>query len=251
MNNTRLIAKLDVKGENLVKGIKFEGLRKLGHPNDFAHRYYLEGVDEIIYLDIVASLYERNNLKDIIYETTQNIFVPITVGGGIRSLDDVKKVLDSGADKVAINTAALKDPSIITQVSEKFGAQCMVLSIQAKRIGDNKWEAYYDCGRERSGIDVVEWVKKGYDLGAGEILITSVDKEGTQSGIDGDLIKAVSTIVPIPVIYCGGVSSPQDFVDAVVECKADAVAVASVLHYGKTTIGDIKKIASHQGLDMR
>lgn len=149
---------MDVKGPNLVKGIQFEGLRKLGDPNEFAKKYYQQGIDELIYIDIVASLYERNNLTEIVRKTSEDVFIPITVGGGIRSTDDVKEVLNAGADKVAINTAALKRPELITEISERFGSQCMVLSIQAKKVGYKKWEAYYDCGREKTGVDVVDWV---------------------------------------------------------------------------------------------
>ena len=160
MRNVRLIARLDVKAPNLVKGIQFEGLRKLGDPNDFALRYYREGVDEIYYEDIVASLYERNSLLDIIEKTTRDIFVPVTIGGGLRSVDDVAAALRAGADKVAINTAAIKNPSIISDIARRFGSQCMVLSIQAKSQGDS-WEAYFDNGREHSGVDAVQWPNRG------------------------------------------------------------------------------------------
>ena len=170
MRNIRLIARLDIKSPNLVKGIQLEGLRKLGNPNDFALKYYLQGVDELFYADIVASLYERNSLLDIIEKTTNDVFVPITVGGGIRSIKDVEAALRAGADKVSINTAAIKNPLIIKEVSQKFGSQCMVLSIQAKRHS-GYWEAYYDNGREHSYLDVVEWAKKGEELGAGEIML--------------------------------------------------------------------------------
>jgi len=187
MRNIRLIARLDVKAPNLVKGIQLEGLRKLGDPNEFALKYYGQGIDEIYYEDIVASLYERNSLLEIIEKTTENIFVPITVGGGLRSIEDVSAVLRVGADKVAVNTAAIKRPSIISEIAERFGSQCTVLSIQAKQQNGG-WEAYYDNGREHSGRDVVEWARQGEDLGAGEILLTSVDREGTAKGFDLDLI---------------------------------------------------------------
>jgi len=251
MKNIRVIARMDVKGPNLVKGIQFEGLRQLGNPNEYSKKYYEQGIDEIIYIDIVASLYERNNLSDIVSKTTEDVFIPITVGGGIRSVEDAKKLLRCGADKVAINTAALKRPELITEISNRFGSQCMVLSIQAKKIGDKKWEAYYDCGREKTGIDVIEWARKGYELGAGEILLTSVDKEGTQAGFDCELIKAVSTIVPIPVIASGGMGDTSDFIEVVKEGKADAVAVASALHYNKLSIAEIKANAKKEGMTIR
>lgn len=251
MKNTRLIARMDIKGPNLVKGIHLEGLRKIGDPQLFAQKYYQEGIDEIIYIDIVASLYERNSLLDIVKETTKNVFIPITVGGGIRSVENVKDILRAGADKVAVNTAAIKNPEIISQISNKFGSQCMVLSIQAKQVGNKKWEAYYDNGREKTGIDVVEWAKRGYNLGAGEILITSVDKEGTAKGFDVELMKAVSKTVPIPVIACGGMGCVNDIVEVVNEGYSDAVAMAHVLHYGKMTIADIKNEAISRNLSVR
>ena len=250
MRNVRLIARLDVKAPNLVKGIQFEGLRKLGDPNDFARKYYLEGIDEIYYEDIVASLYERNSLLDIVEQTTQDIFVPVTVGGGLRSIDDVNAVLRAGADKVAINTAAIKVPDIVKQVSRRFGSQCMVLSIQAKRQ-KNGWEAYFDNGREHSGLDVVEWAKKGEALGAGEILLTSVDQEGTSNGFDLELVKTVTAEVDIPVIASGGMGKLTDL-DAVVQIAgADAVAMAHVLHYRTYTIADVRSYCIEVGIPVR
>lgn len=184
----RLIARLDVKDDFLVKGIQYEGLRKLGDPHDFARRYYEQGVDEILYLDTVASLYERNNLGNILERTTADVFIPITAGGGLRSVEDVGAVLKAGADKAAVNTAALRRPALITEIARAFGSQCMVLSIQAKRRDPARpaagWEAYYDNGREHSGKDVLEWAREAVSLGAGEILLSSVDKEGFQKGMD-------------------------------------------------------------------
>ena len=203
----RLIARLDVKDVNLVKGIQLEGLRKLGDPNGFAREYYQQGIDELLYIDIVASLYNRNNLSDIVRRTCDEVFIPVTVGGGLRSVEDVRHILSMGADKAAINTAAIKRPELITEVAEAFGSQCMVLSIQAKRsrTWPGKWEAYYDNGRQHSGLDVVEWAKRGVELGAGEILLTSVDNEGLQQGMDLELIEAVTKAVNVPVICGGGV----------------------------------------------
>ena len=239
MRNVRLIARLDVKAPNLVKGVQLEGLRKLGDPNQYALKYYHEGIDEIYYEDIVASLYERNSLLDIIENTTRNIFVPITVGGGLRSIDDAAAVLRAGADKVSINTAAIKDHSIISAVAKRFGSQCMVLSIQAKRQG-NSWEAYFDNGREHSGLDAIEWARKGQSLGAGEIILTSVDQEGTAKGFDLELVKAVTDEVDIPVIASGGMGVLEDLDAVILEAGADAVAMAHVLHYGKCSISGIR-----------
>jgi imidazole glycerol-phosphate synthase subunit HisF len=251
MKNIRLIARLDIKGPNLVKGVHLEGLRKIGDPNLFAKQYYDQGIDEIIYMDIVASLYNRNSLQDIIQRTTQDVFIPITVGGGIRSIDDVREILRAGADKVAVNTAAIKRPELIREISQRFGSQCMVLSIEAIKVGDKKWEAYYDNGREKTGIDVVEWAKKGYDLGAGEILLTSIDKEGTSKGFDCELVKAVSSAVPIPVIASGGMGNIGHLKTVITEGMADAVAVADVLHYGKMSVGEIRQGAAEREINVR
>lgn len=251
MSNIRLIARLDVKGPNLVKGIQFEGLRKLGDPNIFAKKYYEEGIDEILYIDIVASLYERNSLLDIVKRTTQDVFIPITSGGGIRSVDDVRMMLRAGADKVAINTAAIKRPELISEVSNTFGSQCMVLSIQAKKIAPGKWECYYDNGREHTGRDVVDWAQEGVALGAGEILLTSVDREGTAKGFDVELIRTVSSSVPIPVIAGGGMGNTDHFIDVVRDGRADAVAMAHVLHYGKLSVDDIRAGATSGNIDVR
>jgi cyclase len=251
MKNIRVIARLDVKAPNLVKGIQLEGLRKLGNPNEFAKKYYENGIDEIIYMDIVASLYNRNSLTDIVKQSTNEVFIPITCGGGIRSVEDVKRILRAGADKVAINTAAIKRPELIQEVSKRFGSQCMVLSIEAKKVGDYKWEAYYDNGREKTGIDVVEWAKGGFKLGAGEILLTSVDMEGTKKGFDYELVKVISEVVPIPVIASGGMGNTEHFNKVVFDGKADAVAIGSVLHYNQLTVQDIKKDAISREIKVR
>jgi len=250
MRNVRLIARLDVKAPNLVKGIQLEGLRKLGDPNKFALKYYMQGADEIFYADIVASLYERNSLLHIIEKTTGDIFVPITVGGGLRSVEDVAAALRAGADKVSINTAAIKDASIISDVARKFGSQCMVLSVQAKRMGDH-WEAYYDNGREHSHLDVIEWVRKCEELGAGEIMLTSVDREGTAKGFDVDLVEAVTDEVSIPVIASGGMGSLEDIDSVIDRGHADAVAMAHVLHYNHLTINDVREHCMSNGIPVR
>lgn len=250
MRNVRLIARLDVKSPNLVKGIQLEGLRKIGDPNEFARKYYEQGIDEIFYADIVASLYERNSLLDIIERTTDEIFVPITVGGGLRNVDDVAAALRAGADKVSINTAAIRNPQLITDVARRFGSQCMVLSIQAKSNG-SCWEAYHDNGRERSGLDAVEWARRGEVLGAGEIMLTSVDREGTAKGFDTELVKAVTTEVNIPVIASGGMGNCEHLTEVVETGCADAVAMAHVLHYQKLSVGDIRHHCLERGIPVR
>jgi cyclase len=247
----RLIARLDIKSPNLIKGIHLEGLRVLGDPQQFAESYYGAGIDELLYMDIVASLYGRNNLVGLVRKTAMNVFVPMTVGGGVRSVADVRELLRAGADKVAINTAAVDRPDLITEVSRLFGSQCMVLSVEAKRVGSNNWEVYTNNGRERTGRDVVEWSEEGVERGAGEILLTSVDKEGTRKGFDLQLVRAVSDRVPIPVIASGGMGSPQDLVDVVREGHADAVAIADVLHYGRHSLDAIRTAALGADISVR
>ncbi|CAM8362522.1 HisF Imidazoleglycerol-phosphate synthase [Candidatus Methylopumilus universalis] len=251
MRNIRLIARLDIKGPNLIKGIHLEGLRIIGSPNEYALRYYLQGADELIYMDCVASLYGRNHLSDIIKKAAKDIFIPITVGGGIRSIDDATDILRMGADKVAVNTAAIANAQLISDISKRFGSQCMVLSIEAMQVGPARWEAYTNNGRERTGLDVVEWVKRGVKMGAGEILLTSVDREGTRKGFDVALIKAISTEVSVPIIASGGMGKPEDLLDAVINGGADAVAMADILHYKRTQICNIRAIAKAAGLDVR
>lgn len=251
MSNVRLIARLDIKGPNLIKGVHLEGLRVIGDPQEYSRRYYEEGADELIYMDTVASLYGRNNLTDIVSRTARDVFVPMTVGGGIRSIEDVKTILRAGADKVAINTAATKRPELITEVAKRFGSQCMVLSIEAKRVAPGKWEVYTDNGRERTGMDVREWAINGAELGAGEILLTSVDKEGTTKGFDIDLIRCICGAVPIPVIVSGGMGSPADLFEAINDGGADAVAMAHVLHYKKLSLGEIRRMALNAGVQVR
>ncbi len=250
MRNIRLIARLDIKAPNLVKGIQLEGLRKLGDPNIFAKKYYQDGIDEIYFEDIVASLYERNSLVEIIKRTTENVFVPITVGGGLRNIDDISSALRSGADKVSINTAAIKNPEIIKKAAKRFGSQSIVLSIQAKK-NSNGWEAYFDNGREHSGIDAVDWASRGEELGAGELLVTSVDREGMAKGFDHELIKEISSNVSIPVIASGGMGKLDHLSDVIKLGGADAVAMAHVLHYEILTLNEIRDYAFKEGIPIR
>jgi len=247
----RCIPRLDIKGPNLIKGIHLEGLRVIGDPRAFARRYYEEGADELLYVDVVASLYGRNNLHDIVKLTASDVFVPLTVTGGIRSVDDVRSILRVGADKVGINTAATKRPELIREVARKFGSQCMVLSIEAKHVGPGRWEAYADNGREPTGLDVVEWAERGVELGAGEILLTSVDREGTREGFDCALVAAVSSRVPVPVIASGGMGSPRHGEQVVREGMADAIAMADLLHYGRMSLPELKRSLSGSGIDVR
>jgi imidazole glycerol-phosphate synthase subunit HisF len=249
--NVRLIARLDIKGPNLIKGVQLEGLRVMGDPGIFARSYYEAGADELLYMDTVASLYGRNNLTDIVSHAAQEVFIPMTVGGGVRSVDDVKTLLRAGADKVAINTAAVGRPKLIMEVAQRFGSQCMVLSIEAKRAAAGRWEAYTDNGREHTGLDVVEWAQRGVELGAGEILLTSVDREGTGAGFDVDLVRAVSEAVNVPLIASGGFGRADHMVEVVRHGGADAVAVAKVLHYKALTFQQLRNAALSHGLHVR
>ena len=228
--NIRIIPRLDIKGEHLVKGIQLEGLRKLGKPEEFAQHYYHAGADELLYMDIVASLYERQSLLQIVQRTAREVFIPLTVGGGLRSLDDIRAVLLAGADKVAVNTAAIQDPEMISQAANRFGSSTIVVSIEAKRRGDS-YEAYVDNGRERTGKDVLTWARQAADLGAGEIMVTAIDREGMGQGYDLALTRAVSDAVGIPVIACGGCGEIGHVERVVVDGHADAAAMASILHY--------------------
>lgn len=251
MSGIRIVARLDIKGPNLIKGIHLEGLRALGDPQIYAKKYYEQGVDELVYMDVVASLYGRNSLHDIVRRTAHDVFVPLTVGGGLRSIDDVRDILRAGADKVAINTAALRRPDLIREVSKVFGSQCMVLSIEAKRQTNGAWHAYTDNGREKTGLDVIEWARRGVELGAGEILLTSVDQEGTRKGFDIELMRAVSDAVPVPVIASGGMGSVDHFIGVVTEGRVDAVAMADILHYERKALPDIRQAAAAAGIKVR
>lgn len=251
MSKARLIARLDIKGANLIKGVHLEGLRVIGSPNDYALRYYQQGADELVYMDCVASLYGRNHLAEIVKSAANNIFVPMTVGGGIRSVQHVTDILRCGADKVAVNTAAVLRPELISEISEKFGSQCMVVSIEAKQISPNRWEVYIENGRERTGLDVLAWARRAISLGAGEILLTSIDMEGTRRGFDIALVAAVTGQVSVPVIASGGMGRPQDFVDVVLNGGADGVAMADVLHYNRYTIDSIRRAAIEAQIDVR
>ena len=228
-----------------------EGVRKFGDPQEFARRYYKEGIDEIIYIDAVASLYGRNNLTEILRHTASDVFIPITVGGGVRSVADAQRLLLAGADKIAVNTEATKRPALISEMAEQFGSQCIVLSIQAKRQSQNKWEAYCDLGREHTGLDAIDWAIKGQELGVGEILVTSVDQEGTQNGFDVDLTRSISQAVTIPVIASGGMGQLNHLDEVIQNGSADAVAMAHIFHYGKYSVADVRDYALKANYSMR
>lgn len=229
--NHRIIARLDIKGPNLVKGIHLEGLRVLGKPEHFAKYYYEEGADELFYVDVVASLYNRNSLHDIIEKTAKEIFIPLTVGGGIRTLNDIKEVLRAGADKVSINTAAIRNPKIIEEASRQFGSSTIVITIEAIKQSDGRYLAFTDNGREDTGVEVISWAKKVEELGAGEIVITSVDREGTGTGFDIELTRLVTNAVSIPVIAHGGAGKLEHIKRVIIDGQADAVTIASMIHY--------------------
>ena len=247
----RIIPRLDIKAPNLIKGIQFEGLRVLGKPHDFAKKYYNDGADELLCIDTVASLYNRNNILDIVQDISNEIFIPLTVGGGLRCYEDVKNALRSGADKVAINTSAVKNPNVLSSISRDFGNQCVVLSVEAKKVDANHWEVYTDNGRERSFKDVFEWIKEATEHGIGELLITSVDQDGTQLGFDIDLCCQISKFVDVPVIASGGMGSLTHLITLLKNTQIDAVAIASSLHYEKHCISEIRNTMSSLGFQVR
>jgi cyclase len=236
----RLIARMDIKGPHLIKGINLEGLRVLGDPKNFAKLYYQNGIDEIVFMDSVASLYGRNQLDKIIKDITSEIFIPITVGGGIRNINDFSKILRSGADKIAINSAAVENPLLISEASSEFGAQCVVSSIEAKKKTNNSWEIFINNGRDSTGIDAVYWAKKCEELGAGELFVTSVDREGTRKGFDVDLVQSISSSVNLPVIASGGMGKIDHLEDLLKNTNVDGVAVADALHYKRLTVEELR-----------
>lgn len=231
MKTVRIIPRLDIKGPNLVKGIHLEGLRVLGKPADFAKYYYEEGADELMFMDVVASLYERNSLHDIISETAKKIFIPITVGGGLRSISDIKEVLRVGADKVCLNTAVIKNPNLIKDASRMFGSSTIVVAIEAIKEPDGRYLAYTDNGREYTGVDVIEWAQQVDELGAGEVVITSVDREGTGQGFDLELVSKISNLISIPIIAHGGAGKQDDVVDLLKQGNVSSAMISSMFHY--------------------
>lgn len=250
MLKRRIIARMDVKGDNLIKPLQMEGVRVVGDPKEYAQRYNDAGVDEILFMDAVASLYGRNNLASLVEKISENVFCPITVGGGLRNLDDVQTMLRCGADKVAVNTAAIYNPLLITEMAMKFGCQCITIQIDAKLTPEGKYEAYTDGGRQHTGLDAVDWAERAQELGAGEILVTSIDREGTRRGFDLDLIEAVTEAVTVPVVASGGFGKPFDAFEAFT-AGADGVAVADGFHYGRVTVGELKAQMARSKIPMR
>lgn len=251
MKNIRIIPRLDIKGPNVVKPVHTEALRVVGNPRELALRYYEEGADEILYLDIVASLYQRNLDFDLLKSVTENIFVPVTVGGGIRTIHDINNALRAGADKVAINTYGIRHPEFLSEAAKEFGSQCIMLFIEAKKQPNGSWEAYTDGGREHSGKNAVEWAKRAIELGVGEILVASIDQDGTRRGYDLELVKQISSFAPIPVIAHGGAGSLESIAGAVLEAKADAVSASSIFHYQDFTIQEVKEYLKSKQVNVR
>ena len=236
----RLVARLDVKGPNVIKGVQFEGLRVMGDPSQLAERHYHDGAQEILFIDTVASLYGRNNLTSLVEKTVQNVFVPLTVGGGIKSVADARALLSAGADKVALNTPAIERPELLRELAEEFGSQCVVVSIQAKSNGDT-WEALTEAGREHSGRNVLDWLAEATGLGAGEVLITSVDKDGTGQGFDLNLALSVTTASTIPVVVSGGFGDVSHLDDLLISAWPEAVSIGRAAHVGQVSFKEIRQ----------
>lgn len=251
MHTKRIIPCLDVKARRVVKGTNFVGLRDAGDPVELAATYDIEGADELVFLDITASVEERKAMLDVINKTAGEVFMPLTVGGGISTVDDIRNALRAGADKTSVNSAAVKNPQLIAEGAKLFGSQCIVLAIDARRCGENKWEVYVHGGRTSTGIDAIEWAKQGVALGAGEILLTSMDADGTKNGYDIPLTKAVSEAVNVPVIASGGAGKLEDFYEVLTEGGADAVLAASVFHYKTFTIQQVKEYLRDRGIEVR
>lgn len=247
----RIIPCLDVDKGRVVKGVNFVNLIDAGDPVEIASVYDKEGADEIVFLDITASSEDRNIILDVVKKTAETVFMPLTVGGGVRSLEDIRKLLENGADKVSINTAAVKNPSLVESAAIRFGSSTIVVAIDAKKVGENKWEVYIHGGRTPTGIDAVEWAKAVESLGAGEILLTSMDKDGTKSGYDIELTKAVSEAVKIPVIASGGAGKVQHFYEAFEYGKADACLAASIFHFKEIEISELKNFLKNKRINVR
>jgi imidazole glycerol-phosphate synthase subunit HisF len=247
----RIIPCLDVTAGRVVKGVNFVNLRDAGDPVELAERYNDQGADELVFLDITASSDQRDIMADVVARTSRKVFIPLTVGGGIRSVSDARRILLSGADKVSINTAAVRRPELITELSQEFGAQAVVLAIDARRKSPGKWNVYTRGGRDDEGIDVLEWAARGEALGAGEILLTSMDTDGVQTGFDCELTAAVSKATTIPVIASGGAGKPEDFRDVFEEGHADAALAASIFHYGTYTVNDLKNYLGTESIPVR
>lgn len=250
----RIIPCLDVTGGRVVKGVNFVGLRDAGDPVEIARRYDLQGADELCFLDITASSDDRGLIIQVIEDVASQVFIPLTVGGGVRAVNDVRRLLNAGADKVSINTAAVLSPALVADAAGRFGSQCIVVAVDARRIPDSsplRWEVFTHGGRNPTGIDAIEWGRRVQDAGAGEILLTSMDRDGTKSGFDIELTRSFSDSLDVPIIASGGVGGVQDFIDGVIDGGADALLAASVFHYGELTVGDVKKRLADSGIEVR
>ena len=251
MLTKRIIPCLDVKNGRVVKGTNFVGLRDAGDPVELAKKYDEERADELVFLDITASHEGRGTMVEVAKNCAAQVFIPFTVGGGIRTVDDMRVMLKAGADKISVNSAAIKNPALISEGAKKFGSQCIVLAVDAKNCGEDKWEVYINGGRTPTGLDCLEWIKKGVSLGAGEILLTSMDADGTKDGYDIPLTRAISEAVNVPVIASGGAGELEHFLKVLLDGKADAVLAASVFHYGKYTIRQVKEYLKKHGVEVR
>ncbi|HWR39723.1 MAG TPA: imidazole glycerol phosphate synthase subunit HisF [Patescibacteria group bacterium] len=251
MYTKRMIPCLDVKDGRVVKGTNFVELRDAGDPVELASVYDRELADELVFLDITASHEQRDTIVKVVESTASQVFIPFTVGGGIRTPEDIRRMLKAGADKVSLNTAAVKEPDLISEGARRFGSQCVVLAVDARRSGDASWEVYINGGRTPTGLDVLEWVRRGVELGAGEILLTSMDKDGTKDGYDIPLTRAVSEAVNVPVIASGGAGEMEHFYDVLTAGKADAVLAASVFHYGQFSVRQVKEYLRSRGVEVR
>ena len=247
----RIIACLDVRDGSVVKGVNFEGLRRAGDPAELAARYNVEGIDEVVILDVAATIEQRRALADTIRAVSSTLFIPLTVGGGVRTVDEMRDVLRAGADKVSLNTAAVADPDLVTGCARTFGSQAVVVAIDALATEDGRWEVLVKGGRETTGVDAVHWARRAAEIGAGELLVTSIDRDGTQSGYDTALLRAITDAVTVPVIASGGAASPADFVAAVVDGGASAVLAASVFHRGIHSIAEVKATMAAAGISVR
>jgi len=247
----RIIPCLDVTNGRVVKGTNFVNLRDAGDPVELAELYDDEGADELVFLDITASSDGRETMLNVVRSVAEKVFIPFTVGGGIRTIDDMRRMLKAGADKIAVNTAAIKNPDFIKEGAVKFGSQCIVVAIDAKQVGDNKWEIYTHGGRNTTGIDAVEWARKVEDLGAGEILLTSMDKDGTKEGFDINLTRTIAESISIPVIASGGVGTLDHIAEGLTEGKADAALAASIFHFRKYSIKETKEFLENKGIAVR
>jgi len=247
----RIIPCLDVSAGRVVKGVNFVELRDAGDPVEVARRYDEQGADEITFLDITASSDDRNIILHVVEQVAEQVFIPLTVGGGVRTVDDVRRLLNAGADKVSMNTAAVNNPQLVADAAGKVGSQCIVVAIDAKQVAPGKWEVFTHGGRNRTGLDVVEWAQRIAALGAGEILLTSMDRDGTKNGFDLGLTRAVSDAVSIPVIASGGVGSLDHLADGVTLGRADAVLAASIFHFGDHTVRDAKELMRARGIEVR